>query len=100
MDLNYTPEERAFRDEVRSFLKEKLTKRLSDKVRLGKHMSKEDYLEWHGLLREKGWLAPNWPKPFGGAEMGAVQRHILDEETTAAFAPRTIPFGLHMLGLS
>jgi alkylation response protein AidB-like acyl-CoA dehydrogenase len=98
MDLTYTAAERAFREKVRGFLREKLPKRLSEKVRLGKHLAKEDYLEWHALLRERGWLAPNWSKAFGGAELGAVERHILDEESTAAFAPRTVPFGLNMLG--
>ncbi|WP_209425419.1 acyl-CoA dehydrogenase family protein [Pararhodobacter sp. SW119] len=98
MDLSYTPEERAFRDEVRAFLRDRLPKRLSDKVRLGRHLSKDDYLEWHARLREKGWLAPNWPKAHGGAELSAVQRHILDEEVTAAHAPRVVPFGLNMLG--
>ncbi len=98
MDLNFTDEQKAFRADVRAFLDEKLPKRLSDKVRLGQRLEKADYEEWHAILNARGWLAGNWPKKFGGAEWNAVQRHIFEEETTAAHAPRIVPFGLAMLG--
>ena len=97
MDLNYTEEEIAFRDEVRAFLDEKLPKELSDKVAARDHLGKEDMERWHAILNEKGWLAPNWPKKFGGAEWNAVQKHIFEEETARANAPRIVPFGLSML---
>ena len=97
MDLNYSDDERAFRDEVRAFLKEKLPKELSDKVKARDGLSKEDMDRWHAILNEKGWLAPNWPKKFGGAEWNAVQRHIFEEEAAFANAPRIVPFGLSML---
>ena len=97
MDLSYSDEEKAFRDEVRSFLKEKLPKELSDKVRSGNELVKADIERWHAILNDQGWLAPNWPKKFGGAEWNAVQRHIFEEEAAAHHAPRTVPFGLSML---
>ena len=97
MDLNYSPEEIAFRDEVRTFLDEKLPKDLSAKVKARAHLSKDDMERWHAILNEKGWLAPNWPKQYGGAEWNAVQKHILEEETAKAGAPRIVPFGLSML---
>ena len=99
MDLSYTDEEKAFREEVRSFLKEKLPKELSDKVAGtdGDDLTKADMERWHAILNEQGWLAPNWPKKFGGAEWNAVQRHIFEEEAAAANAPRIVPFGLAML---
>lgn len=97
MDLNYTPEEIAFRDEVRAFMAEKLPKEMSDKVKYRKHLTKEDMQGWHDILNEKGWLAPNWPKKFGGAEWNAVQKHIFEEEAAFANAPRIVPFGLSML---
>ena len=97
MDLNYTAEEVAFREEVREFLKEKLPKELSAKVKARKHLSKDDMERWHAILNEKGWLAPNWPKEFGGAEWNAVQKHIFEEETARAGSPRIVPFGLSML---
>lgn len=97
MDLNYTPEEIAFRDEVRAFLSEKLPKEMSDKVKYRKHLTKEDMQGWHDILNGKGWLAPNWPKEFGGVEWNAVQKHIFEEEAAFANAPRIVPFGLSML---
>lgn len=97
MDLNYSAEENAFRDEVRKFLAEKLSARLSDKVKFGKRLNKADMEEWHGALNDRGWLAPNWPEKWGGAGWSAVQNHIFDEETWSANAPRVIPFGVNML---
>ncbi|WP_170585208.1 acyl-CoA dehydrogenase family protein [Ruegeria arenilitoris] len=98
MDLNYTDEEKAFRDEVRAFLAEKLPNEISDKIRAGRNIGKEGYEWWHATLNERGWLNFNWPKEFGGAEWNAVQRHIFEEECAAAYAPRIVPFGLSMLG--
>nr|WP_174819633.1 acyl-CoA dehydrogenase family protein [Ruegeria arenilitoris] len=96
--MNYTDEEKAFRDEVRGFLAEKLPKEISDKIRAGRNIGKEGYEWWHATLNERGWLNFNWPKEFGGAEWNAVQRHIFEEECAAAYAPRIVPFGLSMLG--
>jgi alkylation response protein AidB-like acyl-CoA dehydrogenase len=97
MDLSYSEEEIAFREEVRSFLKEKLPKEMSDTIRAGGELNKADMERWHGILNAQGWLAPNWPKEFGGAEWNAVQRHIFEEEAAAHHAPRIVPFGLSML---
>nr|WP_217357319.1 acyl-CoA dehydrogenase family protein [Ruegeria arenilitoris] len=96
--MNYTDEEKAFRDEVRAFLAEKLPNEISDKIRAGQNIGKEGYEWWHATLNERGWLNFNWPKEFGGAEWNAVQRHIFEEECAAAYAPRIVPFGLSMLG--
>ncbi len=98
MNLNYTDEQQAFRAEVRAFLDDSLPQRLSDKVAGGKRLTKADYEEWHAILNQRGWLAGNWPEQFGGTGWDAVQRHIFEEETTAAHAPRIVPFGLAMLG--
>ena len=97
MDLSYTDEELAFRDEVRAFMRDELPKEMSDKIRLGEELGKEGQEKWHAILNSKGWLAPNWPKKFGGAEWNAVQRHIFEEEAAAHHAPRIVPFGLSML---
>ncbi|MCB1311884.1 MAG: acyl-CoA dehydrogenase family protein [Sedimentitalea sp.] len=97
MDLSYSPDEIAFRDEVRAFLAEKLPRETAELIRRGGHPGKAEMEAWHAILNEKGWLAPNWPKAFGGAEWNAVQRHIFEEECAAANAPRIVPFGLSML---
>lgn len=97
MDLSYTEEEQAFRVEVRDWLAATLPRELSEKVRLGKRLTKQDCQRWHALLNGRGWLAPNWPKAYGGAEWNAVQKQIFEEETCLAHAPRVVPFGLSML---
>ncbi|MCB1341163.1 MAG: acyl-CoA dehydrogenase family protein, partial [Pseudooceanicola sp.] len=97
MDLNWSPEDIAFREEVRAFLDEKLPKELADKVKRRGELTKADMERWHAILNEKGWLAPGWPKKFGGAEWNAVQKHIFEEEAARAGAPRIVPFGLAML---
>ncbi|MCR9256749.1 MAG: acyl-CoA dehydrogenase family protein [Alphaproteobacteria bacterium] len=98
MELNYSPEEEAFRQEVRQWLADKLPKGLSDKVRGHKRLTKEDYELWHSLLRERGWLCWHWPKEHGGAAFSPVEKHIFEEEMIAAGAPRIVPFGPNMLG--
>ncbi|MDJ0824141.1 MAG: acyl-CoA dehydrogenase family protein [Rhodobacter sp.] len=98
MDLSYSPEDRAFQDEIRAFLAEALPARLSDKVRTGAELTKADMEAWHAILNAKGWLATTWPKEFGGPGWTPVQRHIFEEECCRAFAPRVVPFGLNMLG--
>jgi len=98
MELTFTPEEQAFRDQVRAFLAEKLPARLSDKVRTGKHLSKADMQEWHAILNAQGWLANHWPKQYGGPGWNAVQKFIFENECALAHAPRVVPFGVNMLG--
>ncbi|RZM08258.1 MAG: pimeloyl-CoA dehydrogenase large subunit, partial [Sphingomonas sp.] len=97
MDLSFTPEEEAFRDEVRSFLKEKLPARLSNKVAHGLSLTRDDMVEWHAILNARGWLASHWPEQYGGPGWTVVQRSIFEDEMARANAPRIVPFGLSML---
>ncbi len=97
MDLNFNAEELAFRDEVRSFLRDKLPSDIATRVKSGLSLRAEDYTRWQKILHERGWGAPSWPRQFGGTGWGPVQLHIYDEEAAAAGAPRTIPFGLKMV---
>jgi alkylation response protein AidB-like acyl-CoA dehydrogenase len=98
VDLRYSPDEQAFREDVRRFLEDKLDSRLRDKVRNGQRLDKSDYENWHAALNARGWLAVTWPQEYGGTGWNAVQRHIFEEECCAAGAPRIVPFGLNMLG--
>lgn len=98
MDLNFTPEEMVFREEVRAFLQDKLPARLSAKVGSGKRLTKQDYEEWHAILSAKGWLAPHWPEAWGGAGWDIVRRYIFEVEAASALAPDVVPFGVKMLG--
>ena len=97
MDLNYTSEELAFRDQVRAFLDAKLPADLQQKVRRHLRLSREDYVRWHKILAGQGWVAPGWPAEFGGPGWTAVQRHLFDEECARAGTPQILPFGVNMV---
>ena len=98
MDLNFTPEEEAFRAEVQGFLKDKLPQRIANKVKAGQRLSKADQEEWHAILNARGWLANHWPAQYGGPGWNAVQKFIFDNECAVAGGPRIVPFGVNMLG--
>ena len=98
MDLNYSAEELAFRDEVRAWLGANLPPELRDKVESYAHLSKEELLRWHRILAKKGWVAPAWPREWGGTGWNVVQRYIFEEELGYAGSPALIPFGLAMCG--
>ena len=97
MDLNFNAEELAFRDEVKTFLKNELPPDIASKVKSGTPVGAKDYVRWQKILYKRGWGAPGWPKQFGGPGWGPVQMHIYDEEAAAAGAPRMVPFGLKMV---
>ena len=96
MDLNYSPEELAFRDEVRAWLAQNLPAELRDKVARYEELSRGDLLRWHRILARKGWIAPAWPKEWGGTGWNVVQRYIFEEELGYAGAPTLPPFGVTM----
>ena len=93
MDLAFTPEEQAFREEVRAWLKDNLDPALAHKVRNDLRLSREDIQGWAKILGQKGWLAYGWPKEFGGPGWNAVQKHLFSEELARACAPSILPFG-------
>ncbi|QKR98391.1 acyl-CoA dehydrogenase [Sphingomonas sp. CL5.1] len=100
MDLNWTPEDLGFRDEVRAFLAEHLTDELRDAGRwmtsvYGEHRRS---LEWQRILHRRGWAAPAWPKEHGGAGWSVTQRYIFARERVAAGAPPVSPMGIQMCG--
>src|SRR5690606_10417504 len=98
MDLNYTEQERVFREEVQNFLRQMLPAEIAAKVAVGKELSKADMERWHAILNARGWLAATWPQEYGGPGWSAVERHIFAEECALHNAPRLVPFGLNMLG--
>ena len=98
MDLSFTPEEIAFRDEVRTFFKENLPKDIRDKLVAGMHASKEDMIRWTRILNKKGWAVPHWPVEYGGTGWTPVQQYIFLEEQMLAPAPQMLAFGVSMVG--
>jgi alkylation response protein AidB-like acyl-CoA dehydrogenase len=96
MDLNYSAEELAFRDEVRAWLAENLRDDLRRKVVNYEELSKDDLLSWHRTLAKKGWVAPDWPVEWGGTDWNVVQRYIFEEECGFAGTPPIVSFGVRM----
>ena len=93
MDLSYSTEELAFRNEVRGWLAANLPADIRDKV-VGYHgLSKDDFIRWHKILAAKGWSVPHWPVEWGGTGWDITQRYIYDEEFGLAGAPGLPPFG-------
>jgi len=93
MDLAFTPEEQKFREDVRGWVRENLPKEISDKVHNALRLTRDDMQSWARILGKKGWLGYGWPKQFGGPGWNAIQKHLFEEETALAGAPRIIPFG-------
>ena len=98
MDLNYSAEELTFRDEVRAWLGANLPAELREKVERYEHLSKDELLRWHRILAKKGWVAPAWPREWGGTGWNVVERYIFEEELGYAGSPPLMPFGLSMCG--
>jgi len=96
MDLNYSADEAAFRNEVRTWLEASIPTHLKEKVATYQELDREDLLTWQRILARKGWVAPSWPTEWGGTDWNAVQRYIFEEECGAAGAPPLVPFGLSM----
>ena len=96
MDLTYSPEETAFRNEVREWLAANLPADIRDKVTKYQHLSREDFIRWHKILAAKGWAVPHWPEEWGGTGWNITQRYIFDDEFGLAGAPGLPPFGPSM----
>lgn len=97
MNLEFSAEDRAFRDEVRQFIEENYPQELRKK-RNRQEMDKEDFLLWHRILYKKGWVAPHWPVEYGGTGWNVTQRYIWGEENARAETQPLLPFGLTMVG--
>jgi alkylation response protein AidB-like acyl-CoA dehydrogenase len=98
MDLRFTPEENAFREEVRAFLKEKMPEDIRKRMVDGESMDKDDLVRWTRILAEKGWAVPHWPVECGGTGWGPMQQYIFLEETQKWPAPQPLAFGVSMVG--
>jgi alkylation response protein AidB-like acyl-CoA dehydrogenase len=98
MDLQISPQERAFREEVRTFVQTRLPQDIRERVLNFRRVGREDYVRWQNILHSHGWGAPSWPVEYGGTAWNALQRNIFDEETFSGGAPRQMPFGLTLVG--
>lgn len=98
MDFDLSPEQLAFRDGVRSFIQARLPRDIRERLRRGHPPRKEDTVRWQRILHERGWAAPHWPRRYGGADLGTLERLILLDEMYRAPAPLPQVFNVNMLG--
>ena len=100
MLVDLGPEDIAFRDEIRSFLTQRLTPELREVARrmTSVFVDKDHNLAWQAILNERGWAAPDWPVEHGGPGWSETQRWIFTSECAAANAPGLSPQGLKMVG--
>src|SRR2546423_13616075 len=98
MDLRFTPDEIAFRDEVRAFMKASLPEEIRRKLVEGRRLKKDDIIAWQRILNAKGWAVPHWPVEWGGTGWSSVQQYIFLDEMQQAPAPQPLQFGVNMVG--
>ena len=98
MDLDFSPDDLAFRDEVRAFIAQAFDdemRALMDQSKNG-HMNREAQIRWLKRLGDKGWIAPDWPAEYGGTGWSDDQKYVFNMEMALAGAPSTSNMGLRM----
>ncbi|MBC7576061.1 pimeloyl-CoA dehydrogenase large subunit [Tardiphaga sp.] len=98
MDLNFSNEEIAFRDEVRAFFRDNVPASTRKQMQEGRHIGKDEMVAWWRILNDKGWGVSHWPKEYGGTGWSSVQHYIFNEELQLAPAPAPLAFGVSMVG--
>jgi alkylation response protein AidB-like acyl-CoA dehydrogenase len=99
MDIELSPQDAAFRDEVRAFLRD----HLPDEVKAGAAATPSVFVEpeigqaWNAVLHEKGWLGYQWPEAHGGTGWTPLQRYLFEKECAIAGAPNLTVLGLKLL---
>ncbi|MCG9915919.1 MAG: acyl-CoA dehydrogenase family protein [Phenylobacterium sp.] len=98
MNLDLTPEQQAFRDEVRAFFVENTPQSFKARVRAGMRLEPAEFVTWQKLLHARGWGAPSWPKMYGGTGWDPTQLYIFETEASKADAPVQFHQGLELIG--
>jgi pimeloyl-CoA dehydrogenase large subunit len=98
MDLNFTQEELAFREEARHFFRTAVPESIRAKVAEGEGLTRDDMILSQRTLNQHGWATPNWPVEWGGQAWSPVQVYLYQDEMQQANVPAPIPFNVSMVG--
>ncbi|KQY38710.1 acyl-CoA dehydrogenase [Nocardia sp. Root136] len=98
MKLALSPEEVAFRDELRRFYTTEIPVDIRDRVKHGEDLSREDIVTANKILNDNGLCVPNWPVAWGGKDWTPMQRHIWLDEMQLASVPEPLTFNASMVG--
>ena len=98
MQLHLSPEDQAFRDEMRTFFTTQVPQSIRDDVAAHRDVTKEQYVEVQQILNAAGLAVPHWPAEWGGRDWTPLQRHIWREEMQLAAVPEPLAFNASMIG--
>ncbi len=98
MDLNFTPEELAFRAEARQFFRTEIPQSIRDKTAEGEGLTRDDMITSQRILNARGWATVNWPVEWGGKDWSPIQVYLYQDEMQQADVPAPIPFNVSMVG--
>ena len=98
MDLRFSAEEEAFRQDVRRFIRENLNPVTHRKLVEGRIPDRAEVVAWQQALNRRGWATPSWPRSHGGPEFTPVERYIFLDELHQAPAPEPVSFNVSMIG--
>jgi pimeloyl-CoA dehydrogenase large subunit len=98
MDLNFTDEDLAFREEARRFFRTEVPETIRAKVAEGEGLTRDDMILSQRILNQHGWATPNWPVEWGGKDWSPVQVYMYQDEMQLANVPAPIPFNVSMVG--
>ena len=92
MDFSLTPEQEAFRERVRTWLKDNMPGEWTRRVMASSDVPRPeayDFLRgWQRKLHEGGWAGISWPKEYGGRGATLIEQAIASEEMARAKVPR------------
>lgn len=98
MKLTLSPDEVAFRDELRKIYTTAIPAEIRERVKYGHELSREDIVAAHRILNEHGLAVPNWPVEWGGKDWTPMQRHLWQDEMQLASVPDPLTFNATMVG--
>ena len=98
MNLDLSAHEQAFEAEVRDFISRELPADIREKVRLDRHLGREDFMRWQQILGRKGWFTGAWPREHGGQAWTPVQTIIFNRVAGEMHGPELQVFGPAMVG--
>ncbi len=96
MNLELTPEEVAFRDNLRAIFRE-VPQEIRDRYRAGQ-TTRQDIIDSQQVLNRHGVAVPHWPVEYGGQDWTPTQSHIFTNELQRSGIPEPLPFNVGMVG--
>ena len=98
MELSFTPDELAFRDELRRFFRSAIPATIRNAVLEGRHPSRDELVTSQRILNARGWAVPHWPAEWGGQDWSAIQMYMYHDEMQQAGVPTPLAFNTSMVG--